>query len=299
MSFPGHKVRHPTIVGTAIVAVGLLAIACGQPSVPTPEPVSGALAQALAGVPRPPVALEPSPTPVPVPAPPPTPTPFVIKFPPTPTPVSLPLPAPSPDYDSNANMYLLISGERHPESSTLAALGQARAHRDASQVPALVEFMRFREARDLRGAIAQALRELTGERFGEDIDGWLQWSEWLGKHLDDYPPPDGYVEWKINLLSELVSERFRDFLGTAESTARIDLREVVWGGVGPDGIPDLNSPNLIDPSEDRQGADYLQDDDRVFGVSINGEHRAYPVRILGRHEMVNDVVGGEQIALAY
>ena len=211
----------------------------------------------------------------------------------------LPLPTPASDYDSSANMYLLISGERHPASSTLAALGQARAHRDASQVPVLVEFMRFREANDVRGAIAQALRELTGERFGEDTDGWLQWSEWLGNHLDDYPPPDGYVEWKVNLLSELVSERFRDFLGTAESTARIDLREVVWGGVGPDGIPDLNSPNVIDPSEDRQAADYLLDEDRVFGVSINGEHRAYPLRILARHEMANDVVGGEQIALAF
>jgi hypothetical protein len=196
-------------------------------------------------------------------------------------------------------MYLLISGERHPASSTLAALGQARANRDLSQVPILVEFMRFREANDLRGAIAQALRELTGERFGEDTDGWLQWSEWLGKHLADYPPPDAYVEWKVNVLSELVSDRFKDFLGTAESTARIDLREVLWGGVGPDGIPDLNSPPVIDPSEDPQGAEYLEDDDRVFGVSINGEHRAYPLRIMGRHEMANDVVGGEPIALTY
>ena len=39
--------------------------------------------------------------------------------------------------------------------------------------------------------------------------------------------------------------------------------------------------------------------DRVFGISINGEHRAYPLRILNPHEMANDVLGGEPIALAY
>ena len=46
-------------------------------------------------------------------------------------------------------------------------------------------------------------------------------------------------------------------------------------------------------------AAYLQPSDRVFGVSINGEHRAYPLRVLNAHEMANDVVGGVQFALAY
>ena len=39
--------------------------------------------------------------------------------------------------------------------------------------------------------------------------------------------------------------------------------------------------------------------DRVFGISINGEHRAYPRWILTPHEMANDVLGGEPIALPY
>ena len=43
----------------------------------------------------------------------------------------------------------------------------------------------------------------------------------------------------------------------------------------------------------------LINDDRVFGVSFNGEHRAYPLRILNAHEMANDVVGGVPFALAY
>ena len=43
----------------------------------------------------------------------------------------------------------------------------------------------------------------------------------------------------------------------------------------------------------------MRPDDRVFGVSINGEHRAYPLRIVNAHEMANDWLGGEPIALAY
>ena len=100
-----------------------------------------------------------------------------IKFPATPGPVSLPLPKRIQDYNSTANMYLLISGKHHPESSTLTALGQARAYKDITQVTPLIEFMRFQEAEELRGAIVQALMEIAGEQFSEDPNSWFQWSE--------------------------------------------------------------------------------------------------------------------------
>ena len=77
--------------------------------------------------------------------------------------------------------------------------------------------------------------------------------------------------------------------------SRIRLEEVVWGGVRKDGIPDLNRPPAIPAAQ----ATYLEDSDRVFGLSINGEHRAYPLRILNPHEMANDLVGGVPFALAY
>ena len=69
----------------------------------------------------------------------------------------------------------------------------------------------------------------------------------------------------------------------------------MWGGVRKDGIPDLTNPRLLTPEQ----AIYLRPSDRVFGVSINGEHRAYPLRILNAHEMANDVLGGVHFALAY
>ncbi len=118
--------------------------------------------------------------------------------------------------------------------------------------------------------------------------------EWLGQRPDEFRPPEGYLRWKINLLN-IIDPRFEEFLESGEETARIDLTEIAWGGVRPDGIPDLQNAPVIPADE----AGYLGPDERVFGVSINGEHRAYPLRIVNPHEMANDVLGGEPIALAY
>ena len=77
--------------------------------------------------------------------------------------------------------------------------------------------------------------------------------------------------------------------------ANIRIEEIVWGGVAKDGIPDLTDAPVIPGTE----AAYLDPEDRVFGVSFNGEHRAYPHRIVNAHEMANDTVGGVSFALAY
>ena len=69
---------------------------------------------------------------------------------------------------------------------------------------------------------------------------------------------------------------------------RIRLEEAVWGGVPKDGIPDLINPPSVTP----QDAWYMNPTDRVFGVSINGEHRAFPLWTQNPHEMANDVLGG-------
>ena len=47
------------------------------------------------------------------------------------------------------------------------------------------------------------------------------------------------------------------------------------------------NPPVVTPPD----AGYLFDEDPAFGVSFNGEHRAYFLRILNAHEMANDGVG--------
>ena len=126
-----------------------------------------------------------------------------------------------------------------------------------------------------------------------DSTGMSGWSGWA-RNADEYGPPNGYVRWKSALMS-LIDPRFGEFLAPAAQGSRINVFEIAWGGVRPDGIPDLQNAPIV--SADEQ--DYLLPSDRVFGVSINGEHRAYPLRIVNAHEMANDVLGGEPIALAY
>ncbi|MGY9055681.1 MAG: DUF3179 domain-containing protein [Alphaproteobacteria bacterium] len=75
----------------------------------------------------------------------------------------------------------------------------------------------------------------------------------------------------------------------------IRVEEVTWGGVTVDGIPALDQPKFLTPNQ----ADYMVGTDEVCGVEINGDARAYPLRIMGWHEMFNDVIGGVQVSLAY
>ena len=75
----------------------------------------------------------------------------------------------------------------------------------------------------------------------------------------------------------------------------IRLEEITWGGVKKDGIPSLDQPRMTIP----EAVTYMRDDDLVFGVAINGDVRAYPLRIMGWHEMFNDVIGEVPVALAY
>lgn len=37
----------------------------------------------------------------------------------------------------------------------------------------------------------------------------------------------------------------------------------------------------------------------MVGVAINGDLRAFPIRIIAWHEMLNDTVGGIPVTLAY
>jgi hypothetical protein len=74
-----------------------------------------------------------------------------------------------------------------------------------------------------------------------------------------------------------------------------DSSFIVGGGVGPDQIRSLDNPPFI--SADR--VDFLRADDRVIGVEINGEARAYPKKILNAHEIVNQCFGDTQTMLSY
>lgn len=71
--------------------------------------------------------------------------------------------------------------------------------------------------------------------------------------------------------------------------------EIHHGGPPRDGIPALSKPKFIITTE----ADWLKPDDRVIGIEIDGERRAYPIRILNYHEIVNDRISDTAFAITY
>ena len=217
-------------------------------------------------------------------------------------PTAVPTPGTPREYDSVLPMSKIFQGisstvfnefSPNPELA-IDGMKSARDAGDKSMVPVIVTLMRFINREAVFEEAVLTLNELTGEDFGTTPAAWPAWFEWVGANLDDYRPPDGYPQLKRRFLAS-IHPGFEQFLQGYEDTSRIEPFEIEWGGVAPDGIPPLEFPPNIPADE----AEYLESHERVFGVSINGEHRAYPLRIMNPHEMANDVLGGEPISLAY
>ena len=79
------------------------------------------------------------------------------------------------------------------------------------------------------------------------------------------------------------------------SNTSIDLDEVMSGGPPKDGIQSIDDPVFVPVAE----ADDLAPTEPVLSLEIEGDARAYPLRVLIWHEIVNDVVGGQPVAVTY
>lgn len=77
--------------------------------------------------------------------------------------------------------------------------------------------------------------------------------------------------------------------------AGIDVGEIRSGGPPRDGIPALTHPKYVDAKK----AEFLQPEDRVLGVTLDGDARAYPLKILSWHELVNDTIGGKPVLVSW
>jgi len=180
--------------------------------------------------------------------------------------------------DLSIALFATHGADRQSAVDALVATG------DKSLIPTFVLAMRWTGSAK---PISAGLSALTGE----EIRHWHQAYDWQQANPQVAPHPT-FRTLKFRWLGN-TDKRFLAFLSDAEM--KIRLEEIVWGGVLVDGIVSLDRPAMIGAAQ----ADYLLAEDLVFGVAINGDIRAYPLRILGWHEMMNDVVGGVPVALAY
>lgn len=151
---------------------------------------------------------------------------------------------------------------------------------------------------------ARVLVQAADTLLSTSFDGPDHWND-LTNHLmaQDIPAPPDYLARKRAIYTRLVPEWSRLFTEPSE----VDWRFVSWGGVDIDDRPydQTDEPCNCIPATDNpavtsaaKGA-WLQDNAVIFGVSINGEARAYPRFIMEIREMVNDTLGGRSFGMPY
>ena len=84
------------------------------------------------------------------------------------------------------------------------------------------------------------------------------------------------------------------FNGFDVANASVPITAIQRGGPPRDGIAAIDRPIFVSAAQAPLSAT-----DRVLGVAINGIARAYPVRILNWHEVVNDRFGARAVAITY
>jgi len=93
-------------------------------------------------------------------------------------------------------------------------------------------------------------------------------------------------------------------LGFDLDNATVPRESIYSAGPTKDGIPSLTSPSVVAGADvarinEKMHGKFLVSGERVIGVELNGESRAYPLSILIWHEIINDELGGVPIAVTF
>ena len=76
----------------------------------------------------------------------------------------------------------------------------------------------------------------------------------------------------------------------------VDPAQIISGGPPPDGIPPIDDPVFLDVADNLE---LLPANEPVVSLVIDGDARAYPIRAMVWHEIVNDTVGGVPVSVTY
>ena len=177
----------------------------------------------------------------------------------------------------------------------LLKLGEAGDPRAAWVISDMLRFVTSYELNVWFSAAAANLLDIeapTENFWGVITDHLIAW---------DIPEPPEYLEMKRAVFTTILPDMEDIFV-----EGDIDWRLVSWGGVLIDNrpfdttdlpcncIPAADNPPVVGVEDA-----WLDEDDVVFGIVINGEARAYPRQIMEVREMVNDTLGGRDLGIPY
>ncbi|MEM8977624.1 MAG: DUF3179 domain-containing (seleno)protein, partial [Pseudomonadota bacterium] len=180
-----------------------------------------------------------------------------------------------------------------------AAIGKIAKSKDPRIVWLIADLLRFVPGGELNSTLAYYGAQLLGivaptnNHWGIITNHLIAW---------DIPAPPDYLQAKRAIFTGFVPGWEKIFV-----EGDVDWRHVSWGGVLIDDraydktdtscncIPAADNPKVSNAKD----ATWLKDDDIVFGITVNGESRAYPRRIMEVREMVNDTLGGRHLGIPY
>ena len=76
----------------------------------------------------------------------------------------------------------------------------------------------------------------------------------------------------------------------------VDPSKIVSGGPPMDGIPSIDDPKFVSVEE---ADEWIEDNELVLAMEYNGVERVYPLQILVWHEIVNDYINEDAVAITY
>ena len=181
--------------------------------------------------------------------------------------------------------FTVVAGE---DGDVVDALDLIEAAWEPSYLPMALEVLRLVRNPAVSATLLRLVETKAGAEHGYDLGAWQRamWSAPEVRH-------PRYAAFKGALYGFLDPRFAAYFDEVGEALIRLD--EIVWGGVRQDGIPPLRNPAMLHADD----VGYLEDDHIVFGISVDGDARAYPKRILAWHEMFVDTVGGVPVAGVY
>ena len=111
-------------------------------------------------------------------------------------------------------------------------------------------------------------------------------------HGDSEAPDSGQTTPEADPTSQV-----QDSTPTTATPPTVSDRDLeIVTVLAKDAIPAIRSPEFVGAAD---AEEWMNADEPVIGVEIEGDARAYPVAMLSRHEIVNDMVGGAPIAVTW
>jgi len=108
-----------------------------------------------------------------------------------------------------------------------------------------------------------------------------------------------YIAWLkaalvVTVLITSIADA-KEINGFPLDDALIPVTQIFSGGPDKDGIASIDHPKFVKGGD----AGFMQANDRVIGIVIDGEAKAYPIKILNWHEVVNDTIHDTAFTITY